>query len=130
MSLYLGLRSFWTRKGYVWHNGSGNRKNRIELARLSSNRRRGFWRIKPKLRFFRIPSPKKFFIWFRDAYVKMMLGFANSRVTRSGYCGALRNGIGGSGGDFGQWPLKEYDEKERFNHGIPSVLQSCPSSYY
>lgn len=81
----------------------------MELARLGSSRRRRFWRIKPKLRFFRIPSPKKFFIWLRDAYVKMMLGFANSRVVSSGYCGsgALGNGIGG----FGQRPLKEYDEK-------------------
>ena len=111
VSLYRGLRSFWTRKGYVRLNGSGKRKNRMELARLGSNRRRRFWRIKPKLRFFRIPSPKKFFIWLRDAYVKMMLGFANSRVASSGYCGALGNDIGGFGGGFGQRPLKEYDEK-------------------
>ena len=88
-------------------NGSGRRKNRVELARLGSNRRRRFWRIKPKLRFFRIPSPKKFFIWLRDAYVKMMLGFANSRVMSSGYSGVLGDGIGG----FGQRPPKEYDEK-------------------
>lgn len=108
VSVFQGLRSFWARKGgYVRLNGSGRRKNRVELARLGSNRRRRFWRIKPKLRFFRIPSPKKFFIWLRDAYVKMMLGFANSRVMSSGYSGVLGDGIGG----FGQRPPKEYDEK-------------------
>lgn len=62
----------------------------------------------PKLSFLRrIPSPKKFLVWLRDAYVKLMLGFANSRVfTTTG--GAVCHNAPGS---FGKGPLKEYDEK-------------------
>ncbi|XP_034690612.1 uncharacterized protein LOC117918214 [Vitis riparia] len=100
VSVFRGLRSFWARKGgYVRLNGSGRRKNRVELARLGSNRRRRFWRIKPKFRFFRIPSPKKFFIWLRDAYVKMMLGFANSRVMSSGYSASWAMALAALGSD-------------------------------
>lgn len=77
---------------------------------LGSNRRRRFWRIKikPKLKILKMTSPKKFFVWLRDAYVKMMMGFANSRVIGAGgYVAGVPDGIAA----FGQRPLKEYDEK-------------------
>ncbi|XWS36136.1 hypothetical protein CRYUN_Cryun20dG0058700 [Craigia yunnanensis] len=98
-TMYKGLRGYWKRKGYVKLNGS-------RRARRSTRRRR-FWRIRVKAKL-RIPSPKKFFVWLRDAYVKMMLGLANSRMINTGYGGAL-----GDGGivALGKRPLKEYDEK-------------------
>lgn len=57
----------------------------------------------PKIRIQRIPSPKKLLVWLRDAYVRMMLGLANSRVATMSasaepdFCRAP--------------PPKEYDEK-------------------
>ncbi|KAF8392629.1 hypothetical protein HHK36_022977 [Tetracentron sinense] len=103
-----GFKAYWRRNHYERLDGSGRRrKNRVEHATLGSRRRRRFWRIKitPKLRFFHIGSPKKFFIRLRDAYVKMMLGFANSGACNPGFGG------GAVGGVFGRPPLKEYDEK-------------------
>ncbi|KAA8549113.1 hypothetical protein F0562_000797 [Nyssa sinensis] len=91
--VYKGLREYWRRRGYERLNGAGcRRKRRVELAVAGSKRKRRFWRIKitPKLRFSF--SPKKFFIGLRDAYVKMMLGLANSPVVNSG-------GISGVAGD-------------------------------
>ncbi|KAK6286073.1 hypothetical protein POUND7_012252 [Theobroma cacao] len=104
-TMYKGLRGYWKRRGYVKLNGSGRRtrRNRVELG---STRRRRFWRIRVKAKL-RIPSPKKFFVWLRDAYVKMMLGFANSRMINTGYGGAIGDGIAA----FGKGPMKEYDEK-------------------
>lgn len=109
-SMYKGLRGYWKRKGYEKLNGSDTRRrrNRVELG---STRRRRVWRIRitPKLGFLkRVPSPKKLLVWLRDAYVRLMLGFANTRVCSTGYGGALcSDGIG----SFGRGPLKEYDDK-------------------
>ncbi|XP_061988079.1 uncharacterized protein LOC133706556 [Rosa rugosa] len=110
-SMYKGLRGYWRRRGYKKLSGSGRRhKNRMELR---SPRKRRVWRIKmaPKLKLNslrRIPSPKKFLVWLRDAYVKLMLRFANSRVFTTAYGGSVCHGATGS---FGKGPLKEYDEK-------------------
>ncbi|KAK8718137.1 hypothetical protein V6N13_045382 [Hibiscus sabdariffa] len=106
-TVYKGLRGYWQRRGYVKLNGGsrgGARRSRVEIG--GSSRRRRFWKIRVKAKV-RLPSPKKFFVWLRDAYVKMMLGLANSRVV---------NGYGGAMGDhgisaFGKRPVKEYDEK-------------------
>lgn len=102
------FRGYWRRRGYQRLNESGRRRrNQVELG---SNRRRRFWRIKikPKLKILKMTSPKKFFVWLRDAYVKMMMGFANSRVIGAGgYVAGVPDGIAA----FGQRPLKEYDEK-------------------
>ncbi|EOX95196.1 Uncharacterized protein TCM_004747 [Theobroma cacao] len=104
-TMYKGLRGYWKRRGYVKLNGSGRRTRRSRVE-LGSTRRRRFWRIRVKAKL-RIPSPKKFFVWLRDAYVKMMLGFANSRMINTGYGGAIGDGIAA----FGKGPMKEYDEK-------------------
>lgn len=53
----------------------------------------------------RIGSPKKWLIRLRDAYVKMMLNFANSGLG-SGYGEPMGYGPG-----FRKGPIKEYDEK-------------------
>ncbi|KAK2649574.1 hypothetical protein Ddye_017063 [Dipteronia dyeriana] len=114
-TVYKGLKGYWKRRGYERLNGSSSsvagrrRINRMELGKAT--RRRRFWRIKikPKIKVLQMPSPKRFFVWLRDAYVKMMMGFANSRVfMASGYGGAIA-GDGMSG--FGRGQLKEYDEK-------------------
>ncbi|XVE77563.1 hypothetical protein DITRI_Ditri13aG0073400 [Diplodiscus trichospermus] len=101
-----GLRGYyWKRKGYVKLNGS--RRARRSTVELGSTRRRRFWRIRVKVQL-RISSPKKFFVWLRDAYVNMMLGIANSRMINTAYGGA----IGDAGiAAFGKRPVKEYDEK-------------------
>ncbi|XVF80629.1 hypothetical protein PTKIN_Ptkin15bG0089300 [Pterospermum kingtungense] len=106
-TMYKSLRGYWKRKGYVKLNGTKRaRQSRVELG-STRRRRRRFWRIRVKAKL-RIPSPKKFFVWLRDAYVKMMLGLANSRMINIGYGGAL--GDGGIAA-FGSRPLKEHDER-------------------
>ncbi|KAK8588211.1 hypothetical protein V6N13_087156 [Hibiscus sabdariffa] len=99
------LKGYWKRRGYVKLNGpSRARQGRVELG---NSRRKRFWRIRIKARL-RIKSPKKLFVWLRDAYVKMMLGLANSRMVSGGYGGGTADqGIAA----FGKRPMKEYDEK-------------------
>ncbi|KAJ7008239.1 hypothetical protein NC653_007050 [Populus alba x Populus x berolinensis] len=82
--IYTKMKEYWSRRGYERINGSGRTRRSwpLELGSVSTTSRR---------RRRRMPSPKRCFVWLRDAYVKMMLGFANSRA------------IGTAG--------KEYDEK-------------------
>ncbi|KAE8665490.1 glycosyl transferase family 8 family protein [Hibiscus syriacus] len=109
--MYKRLRGYRQRRGYVKLNGGsrgGARRSRVELGGGSSSRRR-FWKIRVKAKV-RLPSPKKFFVWLRNAYVKMMLGLANSRAV-TGYGGAMGDhGVSA----FGKHPIKEYDEKMIF----------------
>ncbi|KAF9604308.1 hypothetical protein IFM89_005634 [Coptis chinensis] len=106
--------SSWRRKkGYERLDGSGRRRKIpvVELGALGSSQKRRFsWKvkIKPKLRFFHLCSPKKFLTRLRDGYVNMMLGFANSRV--------FTNGFGYNGNEtidngLRRAPVKEYDER-------------------
>lgn len=109
-TMYKSLRGYWKKRGYERLDGSGRKRTKMARVELGSTRRRRFWKIKitPKLRLFKGTSPKNFFVWLRDAYVKMMMGFANSRVvTSTGYGGTHCNEIGG----FTRGPIKEYDEK-------------------
>ncbi|XP_044502045.1 uncharacterized protein LOC123223049 [Mangifera indica] len=110
MTVYKGLRSYWQRRGYERINGTGRSRTSRSDPGSSSTRRRRSWRIKikPKLKILRVASPKKFFLWLRDSYVKMMMSFANSRVG-AGYGGAIAGPQGVHG--FGKGPVKEYDEK-------------------
>ncbi|TKY52484.1 hypothetical protein E2542_SST24006 [Spatholobus suberectus] len=119
VSVCRGLKEYWRRRGYRRLNGSGRRRrNRVELGSTRTGRGRFWrWRIKlaPKIRIQKIPSPKKVVLWVRDAYVRMMLGLANSRVmtvsaSASGFGGAL-SGADSSFAGFGRAPPKEYDEK-------------------
>lgn len=67
-------------------------------------------KVAPRVRLVKLTvrSPKRFFIWLRDAYVSMMMGFATSRVCRAGYGGPIADaGIT----SFGRGPLKEYDQR-------------------
>ncbi|CAK7348367.1 unnamed protein product [Dovyalis caffra] len=108
--MYTKMKGYWRRRGYERINGSGrSRRNRpVELGSgsTSSRRRRFSWRIKikPKLKILKMSSPKKFFVWLRDAYVKLMLGFASSRAIGT-------SGYGDTFGALGARPIKEYDEK-------------------
>ncbi|XP_008235168.1 PREDICTED: uncharacterized protein LOC103334023 [Prunus mume] len=113
-SMYKGLRGYWRRRGYEKLNGSG----RLTELRSGSKRRARRIRIKIKmgrklklsfLRMRRMPSPKKLLVWLRDAYVKLMLGFANSGMFSTGFGGGPMCDYGS--GSFGKGPLKEYDEK-------------------
>lgn len=94
------LKGYWRRKDYERLEGSNRRhkKNRVELGLV--RRKRRFWRMKsiPKIQLFRLGSPKQLLIRLRDAYVRMMLAFAN------GVGGGRTTGFGGPA-------LKEYDEK-------------------
>ncbi|EOA24865.1 hypothetical protein CARUB_v10018155mg [Capsella rubella] len=105
-------KRYWRRwRGYEkLDDGSSSEKNpgrrtRKRVKMDPTRRKKRFWRIKigPKLRILRKASPKKFLVWLRDSYVKMMLRLANSRVVGSS------SAYGGSG--FGSVPAKEYDEK-------------------
>ncbi|GMY27400.1 hypothetical protein FCV25MIE_22642 [Fagus crenata] len=77
-TMYKGFRGYWKKRGYERLNGSGRKRTKMARVELGSTRRRRFWKIKitPKLRLFKGTSPKNFFVWHRDAYAKMMMGFA------------------------------------------------------
>ncbi|XP_058742607.1 uncharacterized protein LOC131615124 [Vicia villosa] len=121
-SAYRGLKEYWERKGYRRINRSGHRRriNKVELGNGTGQTRKArFWRWKiklsPKIRINRIPSPKKLLIRARDAYVRMMMGLANSRVmtvsgSAGGFGGTMSTGPTGDAG-FKRAPPKEYDEK-------------------
>ncbi|KDP28215.1 hypothetical protein JCGZ_13986 [Jatropha curcas] len=108
-AMYTKVRRYWRRRGYERLNESTRRRqNTVELGSTLQKKRR-VWRIKikPKLKIFKMSSPRKFFVWLRDAYVKMMMGFANSRVIGAGYGGGAGDGLA----TFGKRPVKEYDER-------------------
>uniref|UniRef100_A0A6M2EGI1 Uncharacterized protein n=1 Tax=Populus davidiana TaxID=266767 RepID=A0A6M2EGI1_9ROSI len=107
--IYTKMKEYWSRRGYERINGSGRTRRSwpVELGSVTTTsrrrRRRFAWRmkVKPKLKALKMSSPKRCFVWLRDAYVKMMLGFANSRAI----------GTAGYGDGIGARPIKEYDEK-------------------
>lgn len=108
----VGLKKYWRRsiRGYQRLHVSDRRKK--ETVQLGGSQRRRRWRIKlaRKIRIPKISSPKKLVLWVRDAYVRMMLGMANSM-------GASAVGYGGDaaftakGGFERAPPPKEYDQK-------------------
>ncbi|KAB5569492.1 hypothetical protein DKX38_003285 [Salix brachista] len=104
------MKGYWSRSGYERINGSGrirrNRPAEMGSGTTTSRRRRFTWRIKvrPKLKILKMSSPKKLFVWLRDAYVKMMLRFGNSRAIGDA-------GYGDRIAAFGARPIKEYDDK-------------------
>ncbi|CAN0888887.1 hypothetical protein LINGRAHAP2_LOCUS15963 [Linum grandiflorum] len=110
------VKRYWRRQGYRRIDGSAAASgHRMRRAKLGGEGGRRSWRIKikPKLKFLnKVGSPKNLFIWLRDAYVRMMVGFANSSaggmVSASSYGGGA---IGDGGAVFGRRVVKEYDEK-------------------
>ncbi|KAF9688137.1 hypothetical protein SADUNF_Sadunf02G0165900 [Salix dunnii] len=107
--MYRKMKGYWSRNGYERINGSGRIRRDGPAERGSgttTSRRRFTWRIKvkPKLKILKMSSPKKLFAWLRDAYVKMMLRFGNSRaIGNAGYGDGIAT--------FGARPMKEYDNK-------------------
>ncbi|XP_031399610.1 uncharacterized protein LOC116209978 [Punica granatum] len=113
VNVYKGLRGYWARRGYQ-RLGNGGRATPADSSGRSRRRRRSFrWRrvkVAPRVKLMKliIRSPKRFLIWLRDAYVKMMMGFATSRVCSAGYGGSVADA---DMSGFGRGPLKEYDQK-------------------
>lgn len=116
MGVYESLKVLLQRRGkYVRLDGS-TRRSRLRIAKLGGSRkRRRIWRLKlvRKIKIRRWMNPMVYLAKLRDAYVKMMLNLASSRVFSNEFVG------GGFGPQyavtgvsaFGQRPLKEYDEK-------------------
>ncbi|KAI4374352.1 hypothetical protein MLD38_012359 [Melastoma candidum] len=109
VSAYKVIRSYWRSRGY---------EKLASPVHPRPARRRRLWRprvrMAPKVKILRLmaSSPKKFLLWLRDAYVRMMLGLANSRMFTAGYYGGgAPSYFGQSGYAFGKAPLKEYDRK-------------------
>ncbi|CAI0439099.1 unnamed protein product [Linum tenue] len=99
------MKRYWKRQGY--HRISGGSSARIRRAELGGGRRRRrrmSWRIKikPKIKLNSLVKPNKFVVWLRDAYVRMMLGFANSAAG-----GMVGDGVS----SLGRKAVKEYEEK-------------------
>ncbi|XP_056170489.1 uncharacterized protein LOC130138921 [Syzygium oleosum] len=125
-SLYRAMRAYWRKRGYERLAGPGSRREgRADLhppaprrGRLRGRRRRTSWRVRltPRVKLLRLAaSPRRFFLWLRDAYVKMMLGFASSAALGGGFgygygSGGVSIGDAGAAG-FGRAPAKEYDRK-------------------
>ncbi|KAL8544956.1 hypothetical protein ACS0TY_005239 [Phlomoides rotata] len=114
VSAYRGIKGYWRRKSSYNRFYTVGRKRKPRVVQLgaegSARRRRRSWRIKltPRLKFNLRFSPKKLLVGIRDAYVRMMMKMASSRVMSTGY----GTGFGGDGvTGFGMRPIKEYDEK-------------------
>jgi len=107
-SMQRSLKKYWKRrKGYQRINKSGRKTNTVKLGGGTTTRTKKKWRIKisPKIKFPTISSPKKWMVWMRDSYVRMMLGLANSKVMN---LTSFNDPTGG----FGRAPQpKEYDNK-------------------
>ncbi|XP_057439239.1 uncharacterized protein LOC130731069 [Lotus japonicus] len=106
-SMRQALKKYWRRRGYkrLINGFDSRRRNEAELG-AGGGRRRRRWRFKvvPKIRIPRISSPKKMALWVRDAYVRMMVGLASSKV--------VSMGVSVTGDSFGRAPPpKEYDDK-------------------
>ncbi|KAI6674572.1 hypothetical protein NL676_002478 [Syzygium grande] len=97
-SLYRAMRGYWRKRRYERLAGPGSRREgRADLDppaprrwRLRGRRwrRRSRWRVRltPRVKLRRLAaSPRRFFLWLRDAYVKMMLGFASSAALGGGF---------------------------------------------
>lgn len=111
VNVYKGLRSYWKQRGYRrLKNGvvSGREDTNPGQESGSGHRGRRTWRVKigRRIRVLRrVGSPRKWLTRLRDAYVKMMLNFANTGLVGGGYGGPVC--VSGSGkGEF-----KEYDER-------------------
>ncbi|KAK4741619.1 hypothetical protein SAY87_025207 [Trapa incisa] len=104
-TVYRGLSGYWarTRRGYRRLGGGADpacRRRKLQFR----------WRrikVAPRVKLI-IRSPKRLLTWLRDAYAKMMMRLASSRLCSSGYgCYVADAGIS----SFGKAPLKEYDKK-------------------
>lgn len=107
-SMQRSLKKYWKRrKGYQRMNKSVRKTNTVKLGGGATTGTKKKWRIKisPKIKFPTISSPKKWMVWMRDSYVRMMLGLANSKVMN---LTSFNDPTGG----FGRAPQpKEYDNK-------------------
>ncbi|CAL1385427.1 unnamed protein product [Linum trigynum] len=102
-SVYTKMKRYWKRQSY--HRiGGGSSARRAELGGGRRRRRMMSWRIKikPKIKLKSLDKPNKFVEWLRDAYVRMMLGFANSAAG-----GMVGDGVS----SLGRKAVKEYNEK-------------------
>jgi len=116
MGVYESLKVLLQRRGKYVRLDSSTRRRRLRIAKLGGSRkRRRIWKFKlgRKIKMRRWMNPMVYLVKLRDAYVKMMLNLANSRVFSSDLMGG---GFGpqyavGGGYAFGQRPLKEYDER-------------------
>lgn len=116
MGVYESLKVLLLSRGkYVRLDGSTKRR-RLRRAKLGGSRKsRRIWRFRlfPKIKLRKWLNPMVYLVKLRDAYVKMMLNLADSRLFSSDFMGggfAPQYAVG-SGNPFGQRPLKEYDEK-------------------
>ncbi|KAK1294688.1 hypothetical protein QJS10_CPA16g01597 [Acorus calamus] len=101
--IYRGIKGYWRRRKYERLDPASGRRNGRKTRRL--------WRVRVgrrRLRILRWASPRRILARIRDGYVKMMLGFANSRVFGGG-AGISFYGAGAAGdfAGFGRPALKE-----------------------
>uniref|UniRef100_A0A7C8Z679 Uncharacterized protein n=3 Tax=Opuntia streptacantha TaxID=393608 RepID=A0A7C8Z679_OPUST len=108
VNVYRGFRSYWKRR-------RGYRRLKSAVVERddggpgSGQRRRPRWGLKigRRIRLLRrIGSPRKWLLRIRDAYVKLMLNFANTGLAGGG-------GFGGSAyvSGLGKGEFKEYDDR-------------------
>ncbi|KAL1566621.1 hypothetical protein AAHA92_02209 [Salvia divinorum] len=65
----------WRKRGYSRLSPTNRRS--LKVVRLNSPKRSWRLRLTPKLRLVRLASPMKLWCRFKNAYMKMMLRFAN-----------------------------------------------------
>ncbi|XP_058742627.1 uncharacterized protein LOC131615152 [Vicia villosa] len=107
-SMKRSFNKYWKRrKGYQRVIKSSRKRNTVRLGGESTTGAKRKWRIKisPKIKIPAISSPKKWMVWMRDSYVRMMVALANSKVVKMGSFGDTTGGFGRN-----QQP-KEYDSK-------------------
>ncbi|KAK4779832.1 hypothetical protein SAY87_015938 [Trapa incisa] len=109
VKVYRGMKSFWVRRGY-------QRLDEQQAPAAGRARRRRFrlrrLKVAPRLKLLRliVRSPKRFLVWLRDNYMKMMMELAGSRVCSTGY-GYYGYVVDPAISSFCRAPIKEYDQK-------------------
>lgn len=110
MGVYEGLKVLLQRRGKYLRVDGSTKRRRMRRAKLGGSRKR--FRVLPKIKLRQWFNPMVYLVKLRDAYEKLMLNLADSRLFSSDLMGG---GFGpqyavGRGNPFGQRPLKEYDE--------------------
>jgi len=110
MGVYEALKVLLQRKGKYARVDGSTKRRRLRRAKLGGSRKR--FRVLPKIKLMKWLNPMVYLVKLKDAYEKMTLNPADSRVFSSDLMGG---GFGpqyaaGRRNPSGQRPLKDYDE--------------------
>ncbi|KAG6412466.1 hypothetical protein SASPL_125145 [Salvia splendens] len=112
----------WRKRGY--NRLSPPNRRSLKVVRLNSSKRSWRLRLTPKLRLVRLASPMKLWCRFKNAYMKMMLKFANI----AGTSGAANTAFGANRIPKARDAPMEYSRTEFENRLVLEIYKSMVAS--